>query len=105
MNDQDGSPSNSQLMEKLDEFDEGSFEILDELHGKLQEVEKANIDLKQTAIEHVRVIAKLENVNHTLEAKVKKLSDAPNDHYDELSRLMMIKDKLLLMLVKLLDLK
>lgn len=93
MNDQDGSPSNSQLMEKLNEVDEGSFEILDELHSKLQEVEKANIDLKQAAIEHVRVIAKLKNVNQTLEAKVKKLGDAPNDHYDELSRLMMIKDK------------
>lgn len=40
--------------------------------------------MRQTAIENVRIIAKLENANQTLEAKVKKLSESKNEHYEEL---------------------
>ena len=29
-----------------DDFDDSQFELLDEIHGKLQEVEAANIGLK-----------------------------------------------------------
>ena len=67
-----------------DEFDEAQFEILDDLHAKLQQVEIANIEMKQTAIENVRIIAKLENANQSLEAKIKKLSEAKNEHFEEL---------------------
>lgn len=66
---------------------------MDELHGKLQEVEAANISLKQNAIEHVRIIATLENTNQTLEAKVKKLSEAKDENYEELQKILMLKDE------------
>ena len=48
--------------------------------------------MKQTAIENVRVIAKLENANQSLEAKVKKLSEAKNEHFEELQNVLMSKD-------------
>ena len=67
LQDQDGSPKST---ESSNYSEDGSFEILDELHLKLQDVEKENTKLKQAAIDNVRVIAKLENANETLEAKV-----------------------------------
>ena len=72
--DQFGMEIRNSLSELQDQQnDDGQFEILDQLHLKLQAVEKSSIDLKQKAIQNVRLIATLENRNVTLETKVKKL--------------------------------
>ena len=47
----------------LEKSEESQFEILEELHSKLREIEEANIDLKKTAIENVQTIMKLTNAN------------------------------------------
>jgi hypothetical protein len=76
--------------------DEEQFEILDQLHAKLQSVEKTNIELKQKSIENVRLIASLENRNVTLETKVKKLQTTNSDsegNLEEIAGILAEKDE------------